>query len=204
MNRGIVGIYVIKNNDNGKIYIGQSVDIEYRICSHFSNLKHQRHHNEFLQNAYNKNPEAFSWEIVEKCKESELDEKEIFYIQHFNSTDSDYGYNMQYGGQAEHRATPETRRKMSETKKGKKFSEEHRRKIGEANHRRKLSEETKEKIRAKHGRAVLQIDKQGKVIKRYRSIKEASEAVGLKSPTSIGNVLKGIAPTGGGYYWAYE
>ena len=49
-----------------------------------------------------------------------------------------------------HQHTEETKRKISEAKKGKKlppFTEEHKRKIGEASKKRIISEETKEKIR---------------------------------------------------------
>lgn len=60
MKRGIVGIYIIKNSENGKVYIGQSVDVEYRICNHFSKLRYNRHDNEYMQRAYNKSPSAFS------------------------------------------------------------------------------------------------------------------------------------------------
>ena len=29
MKRGVIGIYIIKNAVSGKVYIGQSVDVEY-------------------------------------------------------------------------------------------------------------------------------------------------------------------------------
>ena len=77
MKRGVIGIYIIKNAVSGKVYIGQSVDVEYRICNHFSCLKHNRHDNEHMQRSYNADPDAFSWELLCECKESELDEKEI-------------------------------------------------------------------------------------------------------------------------------
>ena len=60
MNRGIIGIYCIVNNYNMKKYIGQSVDVEYRVCNHFSKLRYNRHENEHMQCAYNKNPNMFS------------------------------------------------------------------------------------------------------------------------------------------------
>lgn len=204
MTRGIVGIYIIKNADNGKVYIGQSVDVEYRICCHFSKLKWDRHDNDHLQRAYNKNPSAFTWELLCACEQSELDDLEIEYIAKYHSADPSHGYNKQYGGQAEHRCTPETREKMSEVKKGKHFSEEHRKKIGEANRRRKLSDETKRKIGMKQARSVIQTDLDGNFIARHESIKEASKAVGLKSPNSIRNALNGLTVQSAGYGWKYE
>lgn len=203
MKRGVVGIYVIRNAEDGKVYIGQSVDVEYRICNHFSKLKWNRHDNEHLQRAYNNNPNAFSWEMLCECDESELDAKEIQMIADYNCADPKYGYNMSYGGQVEHRATEETRRKMSESKKGKKFTEEHCKKIGLANTRRKLSEETRRKIAEKHGKHVIQMDMSGNVIAVHKSIKDAIIAVGLKSTNSINNALTGKTKQSAGFRWSY-
>lgn len=204
MKRGLIGIYIIKNTANGKVYIGQSVDVEYRICNHFSCLKHNRHDNEHMQRSYNVDPDAFSWDLLCECKESELDEKEIQYIKDYNSTDPQYGYNRSYGGQQYHRATLETRRKMSESKKGKKFTEEHCKKIGIANSRRRLSEETKRKIASHRGKAVLQYSLDDEFIMRHESVKAAAEYVGLKSRNSIRNVINGICEQSAGFKWKYE
>lgn len=204
MKRGIIGIYRIINNTNGKVYIGQSVDVEYRICNHFSCLKHNRHDNEHLQRSYNKNPDAFSWELIKECTIEELDEEEIKMIKLYDSTNSEKGYNRSYGGQNIHKATKETRIKMSNTKKGKKFTKEHCNKIGEANRKRVLSNETKTKIAEKRSKVVLQFDKNGNFIAKYSNAIEAAKVLGLKSSSSIRHVLYGIAPTARGYIWKYE
>ena len=204
MKRGIIGIYAIKNSTDGKLYIGQSVDVEYRICNHFSRLKWNRHDNEHLQRSYNKNPSAFTWELLCECDQSELDDKEIQYIKEYKSTDPHYGYNKSYGGQQEHRATEETKRKMSESKKGKKFTREHRQKIGEANKKRKLSEETKRKIGEKHSVPVYQYSTDGTFIAKHKNSVEAAKAVGLKSSTAIKNAVKGKVKTSAGFVWKYE
>lgn len=98
MQRGIVGIYKIINNDNGKVYIGQSVDVEYRICNHFSCLRHNRHENEHLQRAYNLNPAAFTWELIQECDVNDLDVLEVYYIGKYDSTDRNKGYNRRFDG----------------------------------------------------------------------------------------------------------
>lgn len=203
MKRGIVGIYAIENNENGKIYIGQSVDVEYRICNHFSCLKHNRHDNEHMQRAYNKNPEAFSWRLLEECEIEQLDDREVWYIEHYESTKPEKGYNRSYGGQTSHRATEETKRKMSETKTGKKFTPEHCRKIGEANRKRKLSDETKAKISEKHKKPIVQYSIDGEFVERYDSKLTAAKKLGI-SPSNITNVLRGRAKTSAGYVWKYE
>lgn len=203
MTRGIVGIYIIKNKYNNKVYIGQSVDVEYRICNHFSKLKYNRHDNEHLQRAYNKHPECFEWELLEKCNEAELDDKEIYYIKLYDSTNDEKGYNKSHGGQSTHRATAETRSKMSLSKKGKKFTKEHCQKIGEANRKRKLSDETKAKIAAKHGKTVLQYTLDGKFIARYENCLVAAKAI-QGSASGIKNNIHGISQSSGGYRWKHE
>lgn len=203
MTRGIVGIYIIKNKYNNKVYIGQSVDVEYRICNHFSKLKYNRHDNEHLQRAYNKHPECFEWDLLEKCNEAELDDKEIYYIKLYDSTNGEKGYNKSHGGQSTHRATAETRSKMSLSKKGKKFTKEHCQKIGEANRKRKLSDETKAKIAAKRGKAVLQYTLDGKFIARYENCLVAAKAI-QGSASGIKNNIHGISQSSGGYRWRHE
>ena len=203
MTRHVVGIYIIKNIDNGKVYIGQSVDVEYRICNHFSCLKHNRHDNEHMQRAYNRNPDCFVWELLEKCNEDELDEKEINYIKIYDSTNPCKGYNRSFGGQSYHRATEETKKKMSLSKIGKKFTEEHRRKIGEANRRRKLSKETKAKISEKRSKPVLQFTLEGKFVARFENSLIAAEKTNGSS-SGIKNNIHGLSQSSGGYKWRYE
>ena len=204
MQRGIIGIYKIINNDNGKVYIGQSVDVEYRLCNHFSCLRHNRHDNEHLQRAYNLNPAAFTWELIQECDVDDLDVLEVYYICKYDSTDRNKGYNRSFGGQLAHKATDETRAKMSKTKKGKKFTEEHCHKIGEANRKRKLSDETKSKISSKHKVPILQYSREGIFIARFDGIQDAADKLHLKSKSSISNVLRGKAPTGAGFIWKYD
>ena len=45
----MIGIYKIENKVNGKVYIGQSIDIEKRWKEHISCLNNRTHHNDYLQ-----------------------------------------------------------------------------------------------------------------------------------------------------------
>lgn len=87
-----IGIYKITNKINGKSYIGQSTNIEGRF---------ERHKNEkryILGEAFNKyGIDNFNFEIIEECPKKELNEKEIFYIDFYN-TITPFGYNIQTGG----------------------------------------------------------------------------------------------------------
>lgn len=93
----MTGIYQIKNLVNNKSYIGLSVDIEKRWAQHKNALNKNRHCNEKLQNAWNKyGVENFQWNILEECEYEKCFDREIYYIQLFNSFDQ--GYNLTRGG----------------------------------------------------------------------------------------------------------
>jgi transposase/predicted GIY-YIG superfamily endonuclease len=92
-------IYRIYNVVNGKSYIGQTIDFKSRKRDHFAKLRSQTHKNKRLQNAYNKyGREAFHIEILEGVtSKQELNEREIYWIAHFNSYKN--GYNMSEGAE---------------------------------------------------------------------------------------------------------
>ena len=83
----MIGIYSITNSGNGKRYIGQSIDIEKRWREHRWHLRANKHKNNHLQNAWNKYGEtAFVFEVLEECEFSVINDKEVFLINHFDST----------------------------------------------------------------------------------------------------------------------
>lgn len=92
-----IGIYKIKNILNGKVYIGQSVDIEKRWSTHIAELKNNYHYNIHLQSAWNKyGEENFEFSIVEECGADRLNQCEIYWISKFDSYKN--GYNLTSGG----------------------------------------------------------------------------------------------------------
>ena len=59
----ISGLYYIRNKKNDKFYVGSSDELPKREYYHFNRLKHNKHPNCHLQNAWNKyGKEAFSFE----------------------------------------------------------------------------------------------------------------------------------------------
>lgn len=93
------GIYCIRNIITNRRYIGQADDIKNRFMRHRSELKHNRHFNRHLQSSYNKyGADVFEYTVVEYCPISELDDREKFWIDYYNSTDQNYGYNISEGG----------------------------------------------------------------------------------------------------------
>ena len=95
----MLGIYKIENKVNGKVYVGQSVDITSRWKSHRSELKRGIHYNDHLQRAWNKYGENnFTFTVIEECKKDDLNDKEIYWIDYFKSCEYENGYNSSIGG----------------------------------------------------------------------------------------------------------
>ena len=94
------GIYCIENIQTNKKYIGQSVDINDRWRRHISKLNHNSHYNDYFQKAWNKyGKESFEFYVLEYCSVKDLDEREIYYIELYQTTNRDLGYNLRSGGQ---------------------------------------------------------------------------------------------------------
>lgn len=82
----VSGIYCIENKVNHKVYIGSSKNIYQRLLKHFALLRHNKHENAHLQNAWNKYGEkSFEWTVIEKCENSILTEREQYCIDLFGA-----------------------------------------------------------------------------------------------------------------------
>ena len=91
------GIYKIVNKINGKVYVGQSVNMKNRYAQHLNSLRKNEHYNRYLQRSFNKYKEkSFYAEVVEFCEPEELNQKEKYWIKKFKSEYNDYGYNAPY------------------------------------------------------------------------------------------------------------
>lgn len=144
------GIYSITNTVNNKRYIGMSVDVEKRWIKHRSKLNNNVHHSAKLQNAWNKyGKNAFIFDLlycVDDRHTPALAATEKYFIKLYDS--HNHGYNCSDGGESFPNFTvpEETRRKISESEKGKVVSAESRKKMSEANKGKIISEEVKAKI----------------------------------------------------------
>jgi group I intron endonuclease len=140
----MIGIYKITSPSN-KVYIGQSIDIERRF-RHYKRMvcKEQiKIHNSLLKYGV----DAHIFEVLELCDTEELNNRERHYQDLYDSVAN--GLNLLYvksehfnGGHSE-----ESKKKISDSLKGRVFTEEHKYKIGLNNSRRGMSAETKEKHR---------------------------------------------------------
>lgn len=185
------GIYRIYCKGNNKSYIGSArgyrsknkKGFKLRLYSHVLKLNNNKHPNYYLQNAWNKyGKESFYFEILEFCDPQICDEKEIEYIEKYNSMTYQNGFNIikqplsNYAGVF----TEEHRSKISNSLKGK---------------NRPLS------VKKKLGNPVLQYDLSGNFIKEYYSMSEASRQTGIQRQDIGQSIIGKKCKTAGGYIW---
>jgi group I intron endonuclease len=112
------GIYMIRNASDGRVYVGQSFDLEKREKQHFRALRRGDHKNLRLQRAFLRDGEvSLLFSVLEYCPVEQLTERE----QHWIDAHS-YVYNICPAGGSSLgvKRSDETRKKCSDAKKGKK------------------------------------------------------------------------------------
>ena len=136
-------IYCVKNNINGKYYIGQALcftgsnnnkwGTNGRWKSHLREAlnSNNQDHCILLNNAIRKYGKSnFEVSTLKKCHRDELDENEIHYIEQFNSI-KPFGYNIKAGGYKS-KLSEDTILKMKEAHMGHEHSEDTKEKIGKS------------------------------------------------------------------------
>ena len=112
----IRGVYLIRNLQNSKVYIGISTNILSRKKYHFSSLRNGNHDNDHLQKSFDKYGEQnFRFEIIKET-DGCLSTEEMKFIAHFKSNNPNYGYNKTAGGEygcLGHRHSEDTLQKIS-------------------------------------------------------------------------------------------
>lgn len=139
-------IYKITNSINDKVYIGQTVESLKKRWNRHTWVCTIKRNAMAITNAIVKyGKENFIIEEIDKADDiEELNEKEIYYINLYKSI-SPNGYNLTTGG-GNRRLSEETKRKISESNKGRTISEETRKKLSDSHKGVKLSEETRLKM----------------------------------------------------------
>ena len=115
-------IYKVTNKINNKVYIGQTtLSLDERRKYHYKESR-RKNDTTYFHNALNKyHYEDFVWEILEDNIDNidTLNEKEIYYISKYNSTDRNVGYNLKAGGNGGGTNSESTKNKIGITTKEK-------------------------------------------------------------------------------------
>lgn len=92
----VCGIYKITNLKNDKAYIGQSLHIQERFRQHIKKgLSYAPSTNKLYQEMQNAGIENFSFEVLDKCPQSQLNERELYWIDFYKT--KEYGLNTVKG-----------------------------------------------------------------------------------------------------------
>lgn len=114
------GIYIIKNKDTGKIYIGSSMKLSRRFYQHRRDLKSNNHHSIKLQRSWNKHGEdSFEFSVVLYTDPCDLLLFEQSFLDHYRCYENEIGYNIcsEAGSNAGYKYTKEQKLKHKENKR---------------------------------------------------------------------------------------
>jgi group I intron endonuclease len=111
-------IYSITNTQNGKVYVGQTMQgLARRKGEHVYRFNLGERDHKLYQAMRKHGIEAFRFDVLVHCLKAEyLDEMEKFFVEQFNSFHR--GYNMTCGGDS---ISEETRKKIGAANKGRKI-----------------------------------------------------------------------------------
>lgn len=140
------GVYRILCLENQKVYIGSSVNLRRRYLDHWSRLRHKKHGNVKLQNAWNKyGSESFVFDVLEYCDKKILQEKEQYWMETLNACDKGFNIStkagVHIGGMigGVYRHSEESKLKISQKNKGRKVSKDWIEKMKKHNTGKKLT-----------------------------------------------------------------
>jgi len=147
----ICGVYAIRHEASGRVYVGSSANIVDRWRSHCRALIKGRHHSRHLQRAWIKyGAEAFAFVVLERCRPHERLVREQHYIDACCAHRKANGFNVSARADTPS-STPEVAAKIARALLGKPLSLKHRESLRRAWMTRmghKHSDETKKRMSA--------------------------------------------------------
>jgi len=191
------GIYKLTCINNGKIYIGKSVNIYHRISCHKSCAKKSEGRCYFENALIRHGWDAFSIEILEtftnfdKLQDNPfLLEKEEYYINLFESYNSDKGYNLckfstdrtgiKHSEETKIKMrkprSQATKEKNRQARLGKKHSKETKEKISKSNLGRVFTDDHKQKLRESSPTRIFSVESKLKMSRANLGKKRSEES----------------------------
>ena len=208
------GIYKIQNLINGKIYIGQSVDIQYRFKNHKSesfNPKSNAYDTAIHRAIRKYGVDNFSFDIIEECDQEKLREREIYWIDYYQSFGN--GYNLTSGGEGVPTVNIKHVQKLwddglavKEIAQNINCQQHTVIRILESYEKYDKQESYKrgrENVRKKMNKPILQYDLSGVFVQRHESITSASIVTNINR-SNISSALIGKQLSAGGFQWVYD
>lgn len=198
-------IYTLSCPKTGAVrYVGVTNNPSNRLRQHIKDSKRQNNHrthwiNSLLRDGLNP--------IMTEIDETDIDnwaQCEMAWIAHYRAMGCDL-VNSTDGGQGGFNPSEETRKKRSESMRGKIFSDEHRRNLSKAQKNKPpRTDETQRRMIESHKIPIVQYTRYGVFIRSWGSIKEAGEELKI-SPSAITACCKRKPHhrTAGGYMWRY-
>lgn len=98
----MTGIYAIENIENGKMYVGQAVDLAARWKQHLYrpfNPNSDQYDGSLYEEIRTLGIHNFSFRVLEVCEKEDLNEREKYWINFYQSDYRETGYNRCSGGE---------------------------------------------------------------------------------------------------------
>ena len=207
-------IYKIINTITNKVYVGQTIQPpKKRWRQHELSAQNMNRNDSNLPihlSIRKYGTDAFLYEIIEKCDNSIINEREMYWIAFYDSTNPMKGYNLSLGGGgASYYKMDELLELWNKGMGIKQIAETMKIDRGFLSLRLKEEGITEEEIKSRRyastretrGRPVYQYTLSGKYIHKFLSVQEARKV------TKIGHIERccnGQQKQAGGYIWSYE
>jgi|19_taG_2_1085344.scaffolds.fasta_scaffold00858_9 group I intron endonuclease len=202
------GIYLIRNNINGKLYIGSSKNIKNRWMDHKARLRAKTHRNDYLQKSWHKYGEDnFEFEIIEKCSLVKLEERELHFITLFKTFKRKFGYNLSTKTGRQLILDEEVLEKKSKSTKKQWKNKQTRKKMLQGikkswkNNPTRAIGAKKSGIKRRDNRSVIKLDMQENILEKYNNRREAFLKNGKNR--NIYKVLEGKIKSTNSYIYIY-
>jgi group I intron endonuclease len=210
------GIYCIKNTVNNKVYIGKSINIYFRIKTHITNLNRRikKQENEYLINSWHKYGKSFfEYTVLEYLEKDDiiLAEKELYWIQYFNSTNSKFGYNLRLDSQGKCIIHEDTRKKLKLSSQQRNRSVEEKEKTSNFfkefwKNNPEIKEEMRQKVKLtkQNKYKFLKLDDNNNILEEFNSVEEIIQRNPTYKWQNIYSVCNGYKKRMYGYKWKKE